>query len=102
MPGHLTKKEVLSSLGKKKSETLDVGDDVNEAISESERVIREALKHVGPVTARLVDAMDWADLEKSAQLSDLDRGISEGEFEERYEPLRGSCSSSDTLLFYLV
>lgn len=102
LPGHLTKKEVLSSLGKKKSETLDVGDDVNEAISESERVIREALKHVGPVTARLVDAMDWADLEKSAQLSDLDRGISEGEFEERYEPLRGSCSSSDTLLFYLV
>lgn len=70
LPGHLTSREVLTKLGKHSSQS----EKVEEKMTESERVLRKAmyLAGVGMVTTRLVDSMDWADIDQP-----LDRDIAE-------------------------
>jgi hypothetical protein len=75
LPGHLTRRKVLSTLGTSSKETLD-----EEMMAESETMLKSALKHVGPVTTRLVDAMDWADVGTITSNADVDRAIADGKF----------------------
>ncbi|KAL3787814.1 hypothetical protein HJC23_003563 [Cyclotella cryptica] len=72
LPGHLTRKKVLTKLGGPSVASLE-----EEALAESEKMLRAALKHVGLVTTRLVDAMDWADVGTIPSNADLDRGIAD-------------------------
>ena len=79
LPGHLTRKEVLRKLGG----TVDVsmGGENNEVIctmAESESMLRAGLNHVGPVTTRLVEAMDWSEVGVISSNADVDRGIADG------------------------
>jgi len=92
LPGHLTKKEILSKLGNSRRDATKEMEDQTTAqtagestkgsyqeVTESERMLRRAmdLANVGPVTRRLIDALDWADIEVDLPSSDFDRAISE-------------------------
>jgi hypothetical protein len=81
LPGHLTRKKILKKLGGPTDVSID--EDPNEMIdtmAESESMLRAGLKHVGPVTTRLVEAMDWAEVGTLSTNADVDRGISDGKF----------------------
>ncbi|KAL7487685.1 hypothetical protein ACHAW6_013266 [Cyclotella cf. meneghiniana] len=72
LPGHLTRKKVLNKLVGPSMSSLD-----DEFLTESETMMRAALKHVGPVTRRLVEAMDWDDVGTISSNADVDRGIAD-------------------------
>jgi hypothetical protein len=79
LPGHLTRKEILRKLGGPLDVSLD--EETNGVIgtmAESEVKLRAGIKHVGPVTSRLVEAMDWAEVGTISTNAEVDRGIADG------------------------
>ena len=81
LPGHLTRKTILRKLGG--SANVSVDSETNEVICTmdiSETMLRAGLKYVGPVTTRLVQAMDWAEVGAVSSNADVDRGVADGEF----------------------
>lgn len=92
LPGHLTRKKILSKLGGPVDVSMD--DETNEVITtmaESESMLRSSLKLVGPVTNRLVEAMDWAEVGTISKNADIDRGIADGKI---------TCVPTFTFLIY--
>ncbi|KAL9180712.1 hypothetical protein ACHAXT_011165 [Thalassiosira profunda] len=79
LPGHLTKREVLSKLAPQISAQTAVESSHTDSATESEKMLRKAvdLAKVGPVTRRLIDALDWGDIEMNLSSAEIDRGIGE-------------------------
>lgn len=81
LPGHLTRKRVLSKLGGPAELSKDgATNNAIDTVTELDSVLKEGLKHVGPATTRLVEAMDWKEV-GSISSSNVNRGISDGELE---------------------
>jgi hypothetical protein len=78
LPGHLTRKEILRKLGGPLDVSLDDKDGVIGTMAESDAMLRAGIKHVGPVTTRLVEAMDWAEVGTISTNADVERGIADG------------------------
>ena len=81
LPGHLTRKRVLSKLGGPAESSNDrATKDAIDTITELDSMLKEGLKHVGPATIRLVEAMDWKEV-GSISSANVNRGINDGELE---------------------
>ena len=80
LPGHLTKRGVVTNFGKEATSNIAEGEISKvEDMTNTETILRKAmgLANVGTVTKRLVDALDWGDLEMNLSAADFDRAISE-------------------------
>jgi len=79
LPGHLAKRDIVANFGRDATSHL-AGDTTNgEDLTNSETILRKAidLANVGSVTKRLVDALDWGELDMNLSAADFDRAISE-------------------------
>jgi len=87
LPGHLTKKEILASFTSRQQATAtapiggESSTNINgkEELTDMEKILRKAmdLANVGPTLSRLIDALDWTDIEMDFSAADFDRAITE-------------------------
>ena len=80
LPGHLTKKEILSKLGRQERVQMagesSSGEDTT---ADPEKILRKAIElaKVGPVTRRLIEALDWGEIDMDLSAADFDRATAE-------------------------
>ncbi len=79
LPGHLTKRDVVTNFGKQAALQVACETTNGEDLTNTETTLRKAigLANVGSITKRLVDALDWGDLDMNLSVADFDRAISE-------------------------
>ena len=79
LPGHLTKTKIVAKFGTP-SKTQMAGESTGgEDSSNTDYILRKALDaaKVGPVTKRLIDALDWGEVDMKLSAADFDRATNE-------------------------
>ena len=79
MAGHLTKKDTLANFSSQATAQVAGESTSGEDFNDTEKILRKAMDFakVGPVTKRLVEALDWGDAETDLSAADFDRALTE-------------------------
>ena len=79
LPGHLTKKEALNNFSRQASSPVAGESTAGDGLICPTKFLQTAMESakVGLVTKRLVDALDWRDLETDMSHSEFDRALSD-------------------------
>ena len=77
LPGHLTKTKIVAKFSTP-SKTQMAGESTEDS-SNTDYILRKALDaaKVGPVTKRLIDALDWGEVDMKLSAADFDRATNE-------------------------
>ncbi|KAL3761539.1 hypothetical protein ACHAW5_003087 [Stephanodiscus triporus] len=79
LPGHLTRRKIVDNFSRQATIRVAGESTWGEDLSNAEKVLRESLSlaKVGPVTKRLIDALDWGDIKMDLSAADFDRAANE-------------------------
>ena len=79
LPGHLTKRNIVANFSRHATSDVAGESSSGEDLTNTENVLRKSLglAKVGPVTKRLLDALDWGDIEMDLSAADFDRATNE-------------------------
>jgi len=79
LPGHLTKRNIVANFCRHATSQVAGESSSGEDLTNTENVLRKSLglAKVGPVTKRLIDALDWGDIEMDLSAADFDRATNE-------------------------
>ena len=79
LAGHLTKKDTLANFSRQATAQVAGESTSGEDLIDTDKILHKAMDFakVGPVTKRLVDALDWGDIETDLSSADFDRALTE-------------------------
>ena len=79
LPGHLTKRNIIANFSQHATSHVAGESSSGEDLTNTENVLRKSLglAKVGPVTKRLLDALEWGDIEMDLSAADFDRATNE-------------------------